>query len=80
MKIMLPLGVGHWFCTGGGDFGLPGDKWQTLETFLDVTTGARGVLMASSAWSPGMLLSILESTGRPHSKRWASRTCRCRQG
>lgn len=45
---------------------LPGDIWQCWETFLAVTTAGVGVLLASSAQRPGMLLIILWCRTTPH--------------
>lgn len=49
---------------------LPGDIWQFLELFLIVTSG-EGVLLKSSAETPGMLLTLLQCTGQP-SKNYSS--------
>ena len=56
--------LNHWFSTLGYFCPL-GDFWQYLETFLVVTTGVGRVLLASSGWRPGVLLSIPQCTRLP---------------
>ena len=38
---------------------------QCPETFLLSQLGGGGLLLASSAWRPGVLLNILQCTGQP---------------
>lgn len=44
----------------------------SLETFLTVTSGCEGLLLASNGYRPGMLLNVLQCAGQasppPHQK------------
>lgn len=61
-----------------GQFCFPGDIQHCLGTFLIVTISnggvggaGRRVLLASSGYGPGMLLSTLQCSGQPHCREWA---------
>lgn len=54
----------------GGDFGPQG----SLAVPGDILGGGHSlgsVLLASSGWGPGMQLSVLQGTGRPHNDQLA---------
>lgn len=51
----------------GRDFALPGEHRHCLETLWVVTI--ENVLLASSGWSPEMLLNILQCTGQVPQQR-----------